>query len=392
LLIIALLISCSNPKTEKENQKTWYKGNLHTHSYWSDGDEFPEVILDWYKSQGYHFAALSDHNTLAEGEKWKQIKKDPLYQQAFDSYVASYGEDWVTYKRESDQLSVKLKTYDEYRGLVEEAGKFLIIQSEEITDEFERKPLHMNATNIQQKITPQGGNSVTEVLQNNIDQVLKQREETGKPMIPHINHPNFYYGISLKDMIALNGERFFEVYNGHPMVHNLGDSVHISTEEMWDLINISYLRDNKPLMYGLATDDSHHYHEKGAKWSNAGRGWIMVQSDSLTAASLIHAMEDGRFYASSGVSLKSIEFADKTLSVAVDAEAGISYQISFIGCRKGQSEPEEFSSHEGEKATFEMTEDILFVRSKITSSKEQDNPVENMKYEMAWTQPVLGDQ
>ena len=64
-------------------------------------------------------------------------------------------------------------------------------------------------------------------------------------MIPHINHPNFGYGISLDDMIALKGERFFEVYNGHPSVHNLGDSVHISTEEMWDRINISYIENNQ---------------------------------------------------------------------------------------------------------------------------------------------------
>ena len=30
----------------------WYKGNLHTHTYWSDGDDFPEMVADWYKQQG----------------------------------------------------------------------------------------------------------------------------------------------------------------------------------------------------------------------------------------------------------------------------------------------------------------------------------------------------
>ncbi|HET8736162.1 MAG TPA: histidinol-phosphatase, partial [Pricia sp.] len=35
--------------------KTWYKGNLHAHSYWSDGDEFPEMIMDGYKTAGYDF-------------------------------------------------------------------------------------------------------------------------------------------------------------------------------------------------------------------------------------------------------------------------------------------------------------------------------------------------
>src|SRR4051812_3175388 len=48
----------------------YYKGNLHTHSLWSDGDDFPEMIADWYKRQHYHFLALTDHNVIAEGERW----------------------------------------------------------------------------------------------------------------------------------------------------------------------------------------------------------------------------------------------------------------------------------------------------------------------------------
>ena len=53
-----------------ESGARWWKGNLHTHSLWSDGDEYPEVVVDWYKSSGYDFVALSDHNTLAVGDRW----------------------------------------------------------------------------------------------------------------------------------------------------------------------------------------------------------------------------------------------------------------------------------------------------------------------------------
>ena len=35
-------------RPDNESDLTWYKGNLHTHTYWSDGDEFPEMVLDWY--------------------------------------------------------------------------------------------------------------------------------------------------------------------------------------------------------------------------------------------------------------------------------------------------------------------------------------------------------
>jgi hypothetical protein len=387
LLSVFLIAGCADQ--ELTSEKHWFKGNLHTHSYWSDGDEFPEVIMDWYKSNDYQFIALSDHNILAEGDKWVVISQDSIYQNAFENYLEDYGSGWVNHEIDSsNQIHVKLKTFEEYRGLFEEEGKFLIIQSEEVSDHFDDKPLHMNVTNIQKKIDPQGGNSVVEVLQNNIDAAIKQRDELNTPMIPHINHPNFHHAISLEDMIALRDEKFFEVYNGHPSVNNTGDSDHISTELMWDLINIAYIHDNKPLMYGLATDDSHHYHVKGSTWSNAGRGWIMVQADSLNPASIIEAMEEGQFYASTGVELKDLVLNNNTLNVEVQKEAGITYEISFIGCNKGKSEPEILMSAEGDKASFKLTEEILYVRCKITSSKKHGNPIEDLFFETAWTQPV----
>jgi hypothetical protein len=262
-------------------------------------------------------------------------------------------------------------------------------EAEELTDGYNGKPVHINATNVKQKIDPQGGNSILEVMQNNLDAVAKHKEKFGNPIIAHINHPNFGFAISLEDMIALRNEQFFEVYNGHPSVHNSGGDTSMSTEMMWDYINIAYLENNKPIMYGLATDDSHHYHTKGSKWSNAGRGWIMVQTDSLNPKSIINAMEGGQFYASTGVALKDLTFRNNKLSVDVKKEENTTYTISFIGCKKGKTDPEEFMSVDGDKASFELTNDILFVRCKITSSKLHGNPIEGLIYETAWTQPVI---
>ncbi len=43
-------------------KKHWFKGNLHMHNQWSDGEPLPEWAVDWYKSHGYHFICPSDHN------------------------------------------------------------------------------------------------------------------------------------------------------------------------------------------------------------------------------------------------------------------------------------------------------------------------------------------
>ena len=382
-MAVLILASCS----QKIDSRQWYKGNLHTHSYWSDGDEFPEMIMDWYKSRDYDFVALTDHNILAQGEKWVVVRRGRIYEEAFEKYLAKFGPDWVEFKRDTGRVQVRLKTYDEYKPKFEDE-KFLIIQAEEITDGFEGKPIHMNATNLQTLIAPQGGSSVTEVMQRNVNAVLEQRKKTGVPMMPHINHPNFHFAITASDIIGLTGERFFEVYNGHPQVFNYGDSTRPGTETMWDEINIAYHRKNQPFLYGLATDDSHNYHLLGSQYSNAGRGWVMVLSDSLTPASLIGAMERGDFYATTGVTLDKLSIRKNILHVDIKAEPGVNYRIEFVGATLEDQQSRILKTITGTQAKFEVNDDHVFVRARIISDKPKENPFQHGDYEMAWTQPV----
>jgi hypothetical protein len=143
------------------------------------------------------------------------------------------------------------------------------------------------------------------------------------------------------------------------------------------------------MMYGIATDDSHNYHRQGREWSNAGRGWIMVKADSLNPAALIGAMENGTFYASTGVTLAEVGVEEGSLKVKVDGEDGVEYEIVFIGARKGENAPVTFETTDGTEGSFKITEDVLFVRCKVISTKPHNNPIENLNYEMAWTQPVV---
>lgn len=388
LFSFLFLVGAPDTQPVKKETKRWYKGNLHTHSYWSDGDEFPEMILDWYKTHDYDFVALSDHNTMARGEKWVKIVKSRMYEEAFNNYLAKFGPEWVTYKVDSGRTHVKLKTFQEYTSRMKDQS-FLIIPSEEITDRAEGKPVHLCATNLQALLPPQGGNTVLEAMQRNVDAVLQQRKETGVPMFPHINHPNFYYAISTQDMIDLHGERFFEVYNGHPLVHNEGDSLHPGTEQMWDEINLAYLKRGQPLLMGLGTDDSHSYHQFGTAYSNAGRGWVMVYADSLNAETLIAAMERGDFYASSGVILKNVSVQKKAISVEVQPEAGVTYTIEFIGVTADSEKSTVLKRVTGTSAKFQLTSQHLFVRARVMSSKLKPNPYRDKEVEMAWTQPVF---
>ena len=293
LLWIAISMYSCGPKVPDQN---WQKGNLHTHSFWSDGDDFPEMIIKWYKKNNYQFIAISDHNTIANKENWYSLSEKDIQNEVLEKYIESYG-DWVDVKSDSTGTKVRLKTYEEYSAKLQDSN-FLVISSEEVTSSFDKKPIHINVTNVQEKIEPVKGFSVVDVMQKTLDLVQEQRKKFEIPMFAHINHPNFGYGVSTEDMKKLNGERFFEVYNGHPAVNNQGNDTFNSTETMWDLINIYYYTEGKPLLLGIATDDSHNYHEFSDKMSNTGRGWVMVDSKKINTSSIIEAMERGDFYAS----------------------------------------------------------------------------------------------
>ncbi len=390
----------------------WWKGNLHTHTLWSDGDDYPEQIAKWYKDHGYHFLTLTDHNTLQTGERWIDVMKSKGGPPAFEKYSKSWGRTWVQTRTREGRQEVRLRTLEEFRSHLEKPEVFLMIKGEEITDRWKNAPVHMNATNLRELIKPQGGNSVLEVMQANMDQLLAQRKATGQPMFLHLNHPNFGWGVTAEDLMRVKGESFFEVYNGHPSVRNIGDKTHASTERMWDIINTRRLNElNMNILYGLATDDSHNYHGLAPGRSNSGRGWVMVRAAKLEPVSLISAMESGNFYSSTGVTLKELTQTKKEIAISVALEKGISYTIQFIGTRKGydpKNEPytlvsgaklrvthrysddigQVLATIKGPRAVYRLKGDEIFVRAKIISSKLQKNAITPNANEMAWTQPI----
>jgi hypothetical protein len=332
---------------------------------------------------------------------------------AYDKLKARFP-DWVEERETDGKLEVRLRRFEGVAAKLNVPDKFLLIQGEEVSDKFENYPIHLNAGNLQELLTPRGGTSVREVIQNNVDAANAQRERTGQTMMVHLNHPNFGYAVTAEDIVPLIGEKFFEVYNGHPGVHNTGDHHHASTERIWDIVLTKRLAElNLPVMYGLAVDDGHDYHHIPSRASEPGRGWVMVLADALTPESLIDALEAGHFYASSGVALKRVETSIRGLAVEVELTAGDSYTIEFIGTRRGydshshevvdkDGQPihttrhysddvgEVLASVPGPSARYDFRGDEIYVRARVTSSALHPNPSEEGDPQRAWTQPVVG--
>src|ERR1041384_587661 len=94
LFVIISLLLVVTPTFAADSMR-WWKGNLHTHSLWSDGDDYPEMIVDWYKTHGYDFLALSDHNILQEGPAWLIATNKTAALAALPKYLRRFGTNWV---------------------------------------------------------------------------------------------------------------------------------------------------------------------------------------------------------------------------------------------------------------------------------------------------------
>lgn len=406
----------------------WWKGNTHTHTWWSDGDSPPENVAAWYRENGYQFLVLSDHNRMQEHaiargtlalhySQWYPIEDDTR-RDALAIYRERFGDDWVqTRTTEAGVTEVRLKTLDEFRHLFEAPGEFAFVKGEEITDRFESHPFHMNAVNNQDLIEPRGGNTPAEVMQNNLNAVLDQGVRHGREVLAHINHPNFRYAITVEDILPLRyqtGEGYFELYNGHHGVENYGDAHRVGLEKMWDVLLAKRIAEGDgALMFGIANDDAHSF----TRWSvggdsNPGRGWVMVRARRLTPDSLVASMKRGDFYASTGVTLAALEQGANRLSLSVEPEDGVDYVIEFIGTLDGADlEGREVRDLPGDmvgRASLRYSDDIgvvlktvrgteaeyvakgneLYVRARVRSSQLHPHPFREGDTKMAWTQPL----
>lgn len=405
-----------------EPAKAWYKGETHAHSLWSDGDQFPEMVVDWYKSHGFQFVALSDHNVLLEGQRWRDLQdpKRPIPEAVLQKCRQRFGADWVETRTEGEKSQVRLKTFEEIRTQLEEPGKFLLVPNEEISDGFQGLGIHVNAIQLGQLIPPQHGASVAETIQHNCEAIDAQAQQLGHTILAQLNHPNWvHFDVRAEDILAAPAVRLFEVCNCHAHVNYYGDEIFMSADRLWDVVNTLRIAEQKlPPLWGVASDDAHQYHDFRPEACNPGRGWVMVRAAALTPEAITEAMAQGDFYASTGVVLRDVQFdaATGTLSIEIDSQPGVKYTIRFLGTRNDfdrsveeipvpdfNGKPQRpylkhsdqigqvLATVEGTTARYTLQGNELYVRAVITSDQPTEFPAQgHPQTGMAWTQPVAG--
>jgi len=357
-LVLAALLLQAPPSEDR-----WYKGNTHAHTLWDDGDALPEAVVEWYRSRGYQFLVLTDHNernAMSEAERWATVSG----------------------------TKTRLRTYSELRTA--SPGPFVLLPGQEIGDTFRGKLVHHAVVNTGRILMPPGGDSLREVMGRALRDVRAEGDRLGRPVLAQLSHPNLGWTVSAEDLAAVE-ERFVEIYSGHPVARTSGDAEHPSVEMLWDRALTQRLRSGSgPMLYGVACDDAHHYSGKGP--AHPGRGWVQVRAKELTADAIVSALLSGDFYASTGVVLCRVHAGECGLQVRAAAEPGARYRVRFIGSRKdGEEAGVLLQESEGAEAGYEFRGDELYVRAVVLSDRPHPDPTREGEVQTAWTQPVTRD-
>jgi hypothetical protein len=300
--------------------RRWLKGNTHTHTQYSDGDSPPETVVDWYEAHEYDFLFLTDHNILIPDDHLVRLQR----------------------------------------------GSLPVWQGEEVT----MAAVHVNGLGVTELIAPPWpGKSLfeAEVAASHTKRVRWAVERVlAQGGVAHVNHPNYLYTLTIDDLLASGDFGLLEVANGHNAVHNEGDATHPSTEVIWDAL----LQSGRQV-WGVASDDAHHFQTWGENYSNPGRGWLQVEADAARMSDVLESLRHGRFYASSGLELAAYESSGSEMSLELaDGEA----TIELIG--PGGAVLETIAE---DRATFRLTAVGSYARVRATASDGRQ----------LWTQPVF---
>jgi len=168
-----------------------------------------------------------------------------------------------------------------------------------------------------------------------------------------VNHPFWAIGWTMPEILSLTGVSLIEIYNTSSELQGYHDNL-----TLWD----SLLSSGK-LWYGVASDDAHKQYE-------IGKGWIMVQADRLDSASIRKGIEDGAFYASTGVELCRLDIVGGIVYI----ESRNGQTIEFIG-KYGRL----LFLADGPFGQYPVQDGDEYVRVVVTGKN-------NIK---AWTQPLF---
>ena len=268
-----------------DQNRNYYKANLHCHTVNTDACKTPEQIKDAYKERGYSVVAFTDHEFILDVRHLTNddfialtgcelaIKEDPLGTTKTNQFMrvthlCLYAEDpnniiTPCYSSIYDRFSPKLEG-----GRAAHDGEYERVYSAE-----------------------------------GISDMIKKAHEKG--FLVAYNHPTW----SLEcdgSYLGYEGVDFVEIYNNAAVkLHGLSND---------ESVFATMLLNGKEV-FCTANDDNHNYSPFDSPYSDSFGGFVMLNTDTLSYASVIEALKTGSFYASSGPEIFSLTVEDGKINL-----------------------------------------------------------------------------
>lgn len=305
--------------------KSYYKGNMHCHSTLSDGKLTPQELKAAYKSQGYHFLALTDHEVLYD-----------------NSYLDD--EDFLTIT--STEYAIK-----------------------EFSDQSTLKNLHMRVCHLNLYAKEQ--HNTNNVYYCAAVDHYSQPAVKADSLRRFGDHPRPYSAQTINDIIRTANENGFFVSYNHPRwsLENYGQ--YGQYEGLWGVeiyntgvnmggiyeYNIAaaddFLRDGKHI-FVTCGDDNHNV--RGLRDSFGA--FVMVNARELSYGAIISALLQGDFYTSTGPTIESLVLEGNRVTIRCSEARQICLSTS------GRYAQSKIAGEDGllREAVFDIREDSQYFR------------------------------
>lgn len=292
----------------------YFKANLHTHSTISDGDFSPEELKELYKKQGYQILAITDHSVI------------------------------------TDQSALSEENFLMLTGVEISVGQD--------KDFLHRKSYHFNL------ISKRPDNLWLPILPKNPKYL---------PYLKFVESPNMerqHNTESVNAIIAKSNEHDFLVTYNHPVWSQHDYTDYADLKGLWAMEICNYngqygghdgyssmvyrdLLTKGNRIFPVGCDDMH------TTAAYAG-SWIMVGAEALTYDDVIHALESGDFYASTGPEIHSLTVEGAILKITCSDARSIALESD---CRFVKHTHPENPCGLLREATFDLTKWIESSRS-----------------------------
>lgn len=235
------------------------KGALHCHTTRSDGDLSPEDTMALHKEHGYDFMAITDHRRYNRISYLPESGITVIPAMEYDAGICDGGEGGFRC------FHTVVMGYDNDENGIAHEERF---ESGKVKDQFE--------------------------FQKYLD------DFHAKNNITFYCHPE-WSSTPARLFDKMKGQFAMEVWNSGCVIENDMDK----DAPYWDEILGQGVK-----IFGVATDDGHKAHQHCC-------GWVMVNAENSVTA-ILNALQEGRFYSSTGAVIKDFYVKDDEVFVECD--------------------------------------------------------------------------